>query len=194
MHKGASNRHDPKLNRARFLGVSDKFQQPAATLKDVATEQEKARAAALTAAVDERMKAWSDGDGAAASEEARKAQLTLYDADKFVIRPFTVRRQCAFVEMVARGAQSPRWFVSHWWGESVVDFVACIEQHAQDYGKDDDRMVVKGGITEETPYWVCVRRAAARARALLLRSRQRPPPARAGVRKQPVGAGGRADG
>ena len=64
-------------------------------------------------------------------------------------------RRCAFVEMVARAAQSPKWFVSHWWGEAIPEFVACLEQHAQDYGKDLNGVAVKGGTTEETPYWVC---------------------------------------
>ena len=42
-------------------------------------------------------------------------KVALYDADKYVIRPFTVARKCAFVEMVAVGPQPPLWFVSHWW-------------------------------------------------------------------------------
>ena len=45
--------------------------------------------------------------------------MALYDADKYIIRPFTVAGKRAFVEMVARAAQLPKWFVSHWWGEPV---------------------------------------------------------------------------
>ena len=82
-------------------------------------------------------------------------KVALYDVNKFVILPFTVRRRCAFVEMVARAAQSPRWFVSHWWGEPAVDFVACLEQHAQDYGRDKTGRAMKGGVTDKTPCWVC---------------------------------------
>ena len=46
-------------------------------------------------------------------------KVALYDADKYIIRPFTVAKKRAFVEMVARAAQLPKWFVSHWWGEPV---------------------------------------------------------------------------
>ena len=84
-------------------------------------------------------------------------KVALYDTAKYVILPFTVARQCSFVEMVARGAQPPLWFVSHWWGEPVVDFVACLEQHAQDYGKKDRHGYdqIGGNVDAATPYWVC---------------------------------------
>ena len=42
------------------------------------------------------------------------AMVRLYDADKYVIRPATVARQCSFVEMVACKPQRPDYFVSHW--------------------------------------------------------------------------------
>ena len=41
--------------------------------------------------------------------------VALYDADKYLIRPATVARKCAFVELVAARPQPPDWFVSHWW-------------------------------------------------------------------------------
>ena len=57
---------------------------------------------------------------------------TLYDVNKYIILPSTVKRKCSFVEMIASGAQVPKYFVSHWWGEPVKAFIACLEQHVID--------------------------------------------------------------
>ena len=82
---------------------------------------------------------------AAKETRALTAEMVrLYDADKYVIRPATVAALCSLVELLAAGAQPPLWFVSHWWGEPVRDFVACIVQHARDHGLGDDAC-----------YWVC---------------------------------------
>ena len=70
--------------------------------------------------------------------------LNLYGANEYFIMPASKPRQCAYVELVAVGAQKPRWFCSHWWGEPVLDFVACVKTHAMDHGYDD-----------AAAYWVC---------------------------------------
>ena len=41
--------------------------------------------------------------------------------------------------------KEPRWFVSHWWGESVLHFVQCVCAHAKHRTRDGD----------EPGYWVC---------------------------------------
>jgi len=69
----------------------------------------------------------------------------LYHIDSWLIRPGTRRADCAFVELLTCKRQRPKWFVSHWWGESIRQFVACIEKHRwlRQMSPDDD------------PYWVC---------------------------------------
>ena len=62
------------------------------------------------------------------------ATVHLYAANDYVIMAATAKRKCAYVELVAEGAQKPKWFCSHWWGEPVFDFVACVETHAEDHG------------------------------------------------------------
>jgi hypothetical protein len=65
----------------------------------------------------------------------------------WIIKPFTARAACSFVELVVdKGTveQCPQWFVSHWWGEPVRDFVASVEAHAK--ARDLD---------ESAAYWVC---------------------------------------
>jgi len=55
-------------------------------------------------------------------------------------------------------AQRPRWFVSHWWGEPVKDFVRALKKHAE------ERELFQSGHTSITgehirpqwyAYWVC---------------------------------------
>ena len=73
-----------------------------------------------------------------------------------MIKPATEKQRTSFVELVAFAAQLPDWFVSHWWGEPVFDFVACIEQHVQDHTEKhnyDEEAVEQSA--NETGYWVC---------------------------------------
>jgi hypothetical protein len=69
--------------------------------------------------------------------------VSLYETDTYITRPATVARRCSIVELFAAAPQPPNWFVSHFWGEPVKEFVACIVQHSA------NRKV--GGA----PYWVC---------------------------------------
>jgi len=71
--------------------------------------------------------------------------------------------QCAFVEVLALADQPPRWFVSHWWGEPVVHFAACLRLHAatrlgtvlSQTGLDDGSGCRQMEADEDSPYWVC---------------------------------------
>ncbi|CAE7470307.1 TTLL3A [Symbiodinium sp. CCMP2592] len=53
-------------------------------------------------------------------------------------------RHCSYVELLTKKPQKPKYFVSHWWGEGVLDFVACLEQHATIHS-----------LGLDAPYWVC---------------------------------------
>jgi hypothetical protein len=92
--------------------------------------------------IDRRCKpeGWADKSG----NQRTPGTVTLYDAARFVIKPATYVKQCSFVELIAFEEQVPLYFVSHWWGESVLDFVKCLKQHAV------DRVL---GV--DSPYWVC---------------------------------------
>ena len=79
-------------------------------------------------------------------QELEPKIVTLYDLTRYVIRPATFQRQCAYVELVATRAQRPRWFVSHWWGEHIFDFIACLTAHARDRMPNE---------IYDSPYWVC---------------------------------------
>eukprot|EP00930_Biecheleria_cincta_P083151 TRINITY_DN72779_c0_g1_i1.p1 TRINITY_DN72779_c0_g1~~TRINITY_DN72779_c0_g1_i1.p1 ORF type:complete len:669 (-),score=97.88 TRINITY_DN72779_c0_g1_i1:264-2270(-) len=70
--------------------------------------------------------------------------INLYDLVHYLVKPATASRKCSHVELVASGMQTPVWFVSHWWGEAVANFIACLKQHSKDRGLD-----------EHSPYWVC---------------------------------------
>lgn len=58
----------------------------------------------------------------------------------------TADERCSFVEAVAEDAehQRPLWFVSHWWGEAIVDFLSCIQHHQR-----------IRELPDPSAYWVC---------------------------------------
>ena len=78
----------------------------------------------------------------------RTDKINLYAVADWIIKPFTAKEACSFVELVVDEgtvAQTPQWFVSHWWGEPVRDFVASVEAHAKARGVEE----------ESAAYWVC---------------------------------------
>ena len=61
-------------------------------------------------------------------------------------------------------AQLPQWFVSHWWGERIRDFLLVLERHAEvrllgemHAEERAHRFLVEGGFEGEGDdcYWVC---------------------------------------
>mmetsp|Transcript_50803 Transcript_50803/g.91271 ORF Transcript_50803/g.91271 Transcript_50803/m.91271 type:complete len:772 (+) Transcript_50803:80-2395(+) len=72
--------------------------------------------------------------------------LNLYHINEFVILPATKEDNCSCVELLASEIQDPDYFVSHWWGERVVQFLECINSHIKTKGK---------GIRDESFYWIC---------------------------------------
>jgi hypothetical protein len=72
--------------------------------------------------------------------------INLYHVCDWVVKPATARHSCSYVELVATdpAKRKPAWFVSHWWGEAVLDFIACVEKHAE-----------VRGLGEDAVYWVC---------------------------------------
>lgn len=71
-------------------------------------------------------------------------QVCLYHLKDYVIMPATEPRRCSYVEFITDRTQPPKWFVSHWWGEPLVDFVACLEQHSKDRQ-----------LADADAYWIC---------------------------------------
>ena len=81
------------------------------------------------------------------SEPLCTAKINLYSVADWIIKPFTAKAACSFVELVVDEGtveQTPQWFISHWWGEPVRDFVASVEAHA-----------AAQGVEASAAYWVC---------------------------------------
>ena len=86
---------------------------------------------------------WVDKDGKTCTVDT----VNLYDVVKYLVNPKTAMMNCSYVELVAPEAtrvQTPEWFVSHWWGEPVKDFIACLVEHAR----------VRRLGDKEAVYWV----------------------------------------
>ena len=112
---------------------------------------------------------WVDWNGAANHTDS----LNLYDLVKYVVNPATAPYKCSFVELVAppgTTAQTPRWFVSHWWGEPVKDFIKAVEYHARQrfaprgqfklspsgtYAEKPEHEIVGEPADADATYWVC---------------------------------------
>eukprot|EP00931_Biecheleriopsis_adriatica_P086045 TRINITY_DN60782_c0_g1_i1.p1 TRINITY_DN60782_c0_g1~~TRINITY_DN60782_c0_g1_i1.p1 ORF type:complete len:755 (+),score=116.58 TRINITY_DN60782_c0_g1_i1:47-2266(+) len=72
--------------------------------------------------------------------------LNLYHLNAWLIKPATKDDDCAFVELLASHDQVPSWFVSHWWGERIKDFVTSVTRHVQVRCLD---------VKEDPKFWVC---------------------------------------
>ena len=83
---------------------------------------------------------WEDWQG----NKLTPDQVTLYDTTKYVIKPYTYKARKSFVECITSEARIPDYFVSHWWGEPVVDFIKCIEQFCRDFN-----------VPDTTTFWIC---------------------------------------
>jgi len=72
-------------------------------------------------------------------------EVNLYDLNAILIKPLTKKRNCAFKELFGTGDSSPTYYVSHWWGERVLDFILCCEYHA----------MLHELSPSQAKYWVC---------------------------------------
>lgn len=73
----------------------------------------------------------AQGNKSAKKMELSVAILNMYHLNDWLIKPATAEHDCAFVELLSASAKVPKWFVSHWWGERVVEMAACIELHIE---------------------------------------------------------------
>jgi hypothetical protein len=92
------------------------------------------------------------------------SDVNLYDLNKYVISPSTAARQCSIVELMAKDDQPPDYFVSHFWGDRILDFFQCLLKHAQTRNLEQSEGWVEGRRVDPHPlylggrspqYWVC---------------------------------------
>lgn len=56
--------------------------------------------------------------------------ISMYHIVDWLVKPATLKNDCAFVELLTTQSQPPSWFIIHWWGEKLVDFMKCLQLHA----------------------------------------------------------------
>ena len=105
---------------------------PATELRGITLRQLLGLLAKIDRLADEKgyLQEWKD----IKDKTCRKDTVNLYDLTKYYVMPETKERKCSYVELVAPPgtvAQTPRWFVSHWWGEPVKDFIVAVHYHAR---------------------------------------------------------------
>merc|ERR1712232_104339 len=76
------------------------------------------------------------------------------DLNQHVILPATTERpvQTSMVEFMSDQEQPPDYFVSHYWGEPVLQIVLCLKQHSHDRGLCCISGYVDGRGYGGTPY------------------------------------------
>ncbi|CAK9039832.1 unnamed protein product [Durusdinium trenchii] len=72
-------------------------------------------------------------------------KLNIYQVHHWIIEPLTFREDFSYAEVVINETKPPKriWFISHWWGEAMCNFVQCLAKHI-----DIRRMSVS-----RTAYW-----------------------------------------
>ena len=65
-------------------------------------------------------------------------KVTLYDMNKYIIKPFTAKniKLCVSSLPSTTGQQPPRFVIYHQWGETVNKFIECLEQASVDFSKN----------------------------------------------------------
>ncbi|CAE8617631.1 unnamed protein product, partial [Polarella glacialis] len=81
----------------------------------------------------------------AAEDTLSMDTLNLYQLTPWCIKPATNERNCSMVELFSDSPCLPSNFCSHWWGEPLRDFVACIGRHC----------AVRQLCFRSTFYWIC---------------------------------------
>ena len=130
----------PSLARVEYRGIL--LEQMNALFRDEVESRADANGY-LPAWFETRYRNWEDGSWRE-QKLCHKDTLSLYDLMFWCIKPKCKEKQCSYVELVAKKPQRPAWFVSHWWGEPVRDFVRCLNEHAR-----------VRALPPDTAYWVC---------------------------------------
>jgi len=97
------------------------------------------RAMIVSACIKNKWKSSLDG------KRLRPSDVNLYDLNSILIKPMTKKRNCSFKELFPSGESTPTYYVSHWWGEKVLDFINCCEYHAMAHNLSPSK----------ARYWVC---------------------------------------
>lgn len=77
-------------------------------------------------------------------QKLRMDFLNLHHINSWMVLPATEKKRCSFVELVASSRQVPTWFVIHWWGQTLLQFMESLKAHVK----------ARRTATEESPYWI----------------------------------------
>lgn len=89
---------------------------------------------------------WLDRDPRKLGVRVKPQEINLYHLVEYIVKPATKFRSVSYVEFASNdaGDQVPKWFVSHYWGERVGDFIVCLDLFR-------DRHV----LSHIEAFWIC---------------------------------------
>jgi len=70
--------------------------------------------------------------------------ITMSQLYLWLIRPATKDKDCSMLELITAQKQTPKWFVTHWWGDKLLDLVKTIKTHLE----------ARAITQESTNYWI----------------------------------------
>jgi hypothetical protein len=71
-------------------------------------------------------------------------ETNFYHVNTWLIQPATRTTNSALFEHIAERQQAPTWFLSHWWGEPLVNAMKCLRRHYS-----------MRGLPSHAAYWIC---------------------------------------
>lgn len=72
------------------------------------------------------------------------AEVNYYHISTWLTKPVTITTNSALFEHVSDKQQAPTWFLSHWWGEPMINVMKCLRRH-----------YAVRGLPSHVAYWIC---------------------------------------
>lgn len=71
-------------------------------------------------------------------------ETNFYNINTWLIQPATRATNSALFEHIADREQAPTWFLSHWWGEPLINVMKCVRRHH-----------AARSLPTHVAYWIC---------------------------------------
>jgi len=72
------------------------------------------------------------------------AEVNYYHVSTWLTQPVTITTNSALFEHVSDKQQAPTWFLSHWWGEPMINVMKCLRRHN-----------AVRSLPSHVAYWIC---------------------------------------
>lgn len=71
-------------------------------------------------------------------------ETNFYHISTWLIQPATKATNSSLFEHIGNRQQAPSWFISHWWGEMLINVMKCMRKHYS-----------QRGLPSHSAFWIC---------------------------------------